>query len=87
MKLYDFGATLVIAFVVICLGSALISSKVTKTEDGPIEEFFEDLAYSASGIDIDVTPNSPEDEKEARLVGYKRSDFEWKNGLYTARNN
>ena len=82
MKLYDFGATIVIAFVVVCLGGALISSKVTKND--PLEEFFEDTSYSESGIDI--TPNSPEDEKEARLVGYKRSDFEWKNGLYTARN-
>ena len=48
--------------VVIALAALItfVSVSITGKDDAPLEEFAEDVLNLETGVDIDLTPNSPE---------------------------
>lgn len=48
--------------VVIALASLItfVSISITGKDDAPLEEFAEDVLKLETGVDLDLTPNSPE---------------------------
>ena len=66
MKLFDFGST-AIAIIVITAIIGVVSYEVLHLEeDNPIEESAEEVIKQTTGIDVDLSPDSPEDEKEEK---------------------
>ncbi len=61
MKLYD-GSVLVVGILVVALGIGYVSSRFLG-EDNPIEEAAEEVIESQTGVDIDLTPRSNEQER------------------------
>ena len=61
MKLREAGTIIIISFVIICGIAGVASRYITKTEDGPAEEFCEDRIQDVTGYDIDLSPSSPEE--------------------------
>lgn len=57
MKVLDAGVIILVLAVVVGVGSALLLKK----DDGPIEEAAEAIIKQQTGVDVDLTPGSPED--------------------------
>ena len=62
MKHYDFTLAATLIIVIIGAIATLISVKVYQKDDAPIEEMAELIVKDTTGIDIDFTPDSKEDE-------------------------
>lgn len=50
----------VVAVVAIVAGVGFLAAKITKKDDGPIEEAAERIIKNETGYDVDLTPGSPE---------------------------
>lgn len=61
MKLRDVSLIILISILVICVASGVISSKYLG-DDNPVEETAEKIIDSQTGIDVDLTPNSKENQ-------------------------
>lgn len=61
MKLYDLGVT-VFVIIGLAIAAAVISQKYLG-DDNVIEESSEEIIKYQTGIDIDLSPNSPEVKK------------------------
>lgn len=61
MKIYD-GSLLIILAVLaaLAMGSVAITKIFKLEEDNEIEEFVEEIIESKTGLDIDLSPGSPE---------------------------
>ncbi len=60
MKLRDGGLIVVGVVLVIALGFNLIAKWMDLKEDGVVEELIEEAIEAGTGVDIDLTPFSPE---------------------------
>ena len=61
MKLYDGSLLLILAVLaVLALGSVALTKTLKLDEDNEIEEFVEEIIESKTGLDLDLSPNSPE---------------------------
>jgi hypothetical protein len=62
VKLYDFGSILIIVIISAGVMIALIDtiSDAAWPDDNPIEEIEEQLIEDITGLDIDLTPDTPE---------------------------
>lgn len=52
-----------VVIVVVSLAVGLISRRFIKEPDNPIEEIAEEVIKKEIGIDIDLSPDSPEDKE------------------------
>lgn len=57
------AAILSVVIVVVSLAVGLISRRFIKEPDNPIEEIAEEVIKKEIGIDIDLSPDSPEDKE------------------------
>lgn len=55
----------VVVAVVAVVGFA--AAKITKKDDGPVEEVAEQVIKNETGYDVDLTPGSPESVKDAAI--------------------
>lgn len=61
MKLYDGGFLLILAVLAGVAVLTVGANKIFKLdEDHPIEELVEDVIEDQTGLDIDLSPSSPE---------------------------
>ena len=60
MKLYDGGTTILIIIAVAGLLGLLSSQLLDLPEDNPVEETAEAVIEMHTGIDLDLSPDSPE---------------------------
>lgn len=57
MKLSDMGLLILLGAIIVGVGIAF----VTKKDDTQLEEAAEMIIYQQTGVDVDLTPGSPED--------------------------
>lgn len=57
------AAILSIVIVAISLTVGLVSRRFIKKPDNPIEEIAEEVIKEETGVDIDLSPDSPEDKE------------------------
>lgn len=62
MKLLDGGIILLIVITLVA-GVGMIAAKMSKKDDGPVEEVAEEVIETLTGQKVDLTPSSPEDTK------------------------
>lgn len=56
------AAILSVVIVVVSLTVGLVSRRFIKKSDNPIEEIAEEVIKQETGMDIDLSPDSPEDK-------------------------
>lgn len=59
MKLYDCGFLILVAIITICVVGG-VSSAILWKNDNPIEEVAEEIIEDYTGLDVDLSPTSPE---------------------------
>lgn len=62
MKLYDGGLIVLIVIVSICVVGG-VASTFFWGNDNPIEETAEEIIKEKTGMDVDLTPSTPETKK------------------------
>ena len=65
MIVRDLSIVFYISAVVLVSAIGFFASKMTGKDDSQIEETAEDFIYENTGVKIDLTPDSPEDDKKA----------------------
>lgn len=60
MRLHDLGVVSVGAIVFVAVVVGWMSVKMAGKEDAPIEEFCEQIVEMQTGVEVDLTPSSPE---------------------------
>lgn len=66
MKLYEMGLVILISSLIALAGIGYLSQKWLG-DDNIIEEHVEEVIQDITGLDIDLSPNSPEEPKEKKL--------------------
>lgn len=60
MKLYECSSIVVIIIVATAVTIGWASGQWSQEEDGPVEEAMEKIIENQIGLDVDLTPCSPE---------------------------
>jgi ABC-type siderophore export system fused ATPase/permease subunit len=61
MKLYDGGMLIIIGVLAALALASVAATKVLKLEDDNVaEEFVEEIIQGQTGLDLDLSPSSPE---------------------------
>lgn len=59
---YDAGIGILIGLIIVCLIATAVSQKYLG-DDNAVEEFAEEIIESKIGVDIDLSPSTPEGKK------------------------